>query len=56
MKPPASADKAAAELPAKIVEANSTDVDVIAGATITSEAILYAVNNALDPEDLSLHR
>ncbi len=43
-------DKAAAELPAKIVEANSTDVDVIAGATITSEAILYAVNNALDPE------
>ena len=42
-------DKAAAELPAKIVEANSTDVDVIAGATITSEAILYAVNNAMDP-------
>lgn len=27
-------DKAAAELPAKIVEANSTDVDVIAGATL----------------------
>jgi len=37
------------QLPAKIVEANSTDVDVIAGATVTSEAIIYAVNNALDP-------
>lgn len=37
------------QLPAKIVEANSTDVDVIAGATYTSEAIIYAVNNALDP-------
>ena len=38
------------QLPAKIVEANSTDVDVISGATVTSNAILYAVNNALDPE------
>ncbi len=37
------------QLPAKIVEANSTDVDVIAGATYTSNAIIYAVNNALDP-------
>lgn len=41
--------KAIDELPAKIVEANSTEVDVIAGATITSDAIIYAVNNALDP-------
>ena len=41
--------KAIAELPAKIVEANSTEVDVIAGATVTSNAIIYAVNNALDP-------
>jgi len=37
------------QLPAKIVEANSTEVDVIAGATYTSKAIIYAVNNALDP-------
>lgn len=37
------------ELPAKIVEANSADVDVVAGATITSKAIIYAVKNALDP-------
>ncbi|MGD9568270.1 MAG: FMN-binding protein [Sedimentibacter sp.] len=41
--------KAIAELPSKIVEANSTEVDVIAGATYTSKAIIYAVNNALDP-------
>lgn len=41
--------KAIAELPAKIVEANSTEVDVIAGASVTSKAIIYAVNNALDP-------
>jgi len=38
------------ELPAKIVEANSADVDVVAGATVTSNAIIYAVKNALDPE------
>ena len=37
------------QLPAKIVEANSADVDVIAGATVTSKAIIYAVKNALDP-------
>ncbi len=41
--------KAIDELPAKIVEANSTEVEVVAGATVTSKAIIYAVNNALDP-------
>ena len=46
---PGIGDKAINELPAKIVEANSADVDVIAGATITSKAIIYAVKNALDP-------
>ena len=35
------------ELPARIVEANSADVDVVAGATTTSHAIMEAVNNAL---------
>ncbi len=35
------------ELPEKIVEANSTEVDVVAGATYTSKAIIEAVNNAL---------
>ncbi len=41
--------KAIDELPAKIVEAGSVNVDVVTGATVTSNAIIYAVNNALDP-------
>ncbi|HBD65260.1 MAG TPA: hypothetical protein DC038_12605 [Clostridiales bacterium] len=41
--------KAIDELPNKIVEANSTEVEVVSGATVTSKAIIYAVNNALDP-------
>ncbi|WP_133960278.1 FMN-binding protein, partial [Halanaerobium saccharolyticum] len=39
------------KIPNRIVEANSTDVDLISGATYTSEAVIYAVNNALDPEE-----
>lgn len=35
------------QLPQKIVAANSTDVDVVAGATVTSEAIKNAVKDAL---------
>ena len=35
------------ELPAKVVEANSTEVDVITGATITSRAFLAAVADAI---------
>lgn len=42
-------DKAINELPAKIVEKNSAEVEVIAGATYTSNGVIYAVNNALDP-------
>ena len=41
--------KAVEEIPGKIVEANSTEVEAVAGATVTSNAIMYAVNNALDP-------
>lgn len=41
------ADPALSDVPAAIVEANSTDVDVASGATLTSEAIINAVNNAL---------
>lgn len=40
--------KAIEELPAKIVEAGSADVDVVAGATVTSEAIKAAVKAALE--------
>lgn len=32
----------------KIVEANSTDVDTVSGATVTSKAIIVATNNALE--------
>lgn len=42
--------KALEELPAKIVEANSTEVDVISSATVSSEGLIYAVNNALNPD------
>ena len=31
----------------KVVEANSTDVDGVTGATITSKAFLAAVQNAI---------
>lgn len=36
------------QLPDKIEEADSTDVDVVSGATVTSNAIKEAVNKALD--------
>ena len=35
------------ELPDKVVEANSTDIDGVAGATITSKAFFAAVQNAI---------
>jgi uncharacterized protein with FMN-binding domain len=41
------ADPALEEVPAAIVEANSTDVETVSGATVTSEAIIEAVNQAL---------
>ncbi|MDW7667325.1 MAG: FMN-binding protein [Bacillota bacterium] len=47
---PNVAKDALEQIPGAIVEANSTEVDVIAGATYTSDGIIYAVNNALDPE------
>ena len=42
------ADRALAEIPQKIVETQSTEVDTVAGATITSNAIMNAVRNALN--------
>lgn len=35
------------QLPTKISEADSTEVEVVSGATVTSNAIIEAVNNAL---------
>ena len=40
------------EMPAKILEAQSTDVDAMAGATITADAVRAAVNSALEQAGL----
>lgn len=42
------ADPALADVPAAIVENNSTDVEVVSGATVTSEAVIEAVNLILE--------
>ena len=41
--------RAIEELGDAIIAANGPAIDVVAGATVTSNAIIYAVNNALDP-------
>ncbi|MDX9917238.1 MAG: FMN-binding protein [Gudongella sp.] len=41
-------DPALAEIPAAIVEKNSTNVDIVSGATLTSNGIIEAVNAALE--------
>ena len=38
------------EISNKIVEANSADVDAVSGATVTSNAIMSAVKNAIEPD------
>ncbi|MBS5478275.1 MAG: FMN-binding protein, partial [Coriobacteriia bacterium] len=40
-------ERVRSELVEQIIETQSTDVDVIAGATVTSEALISAVNEAL---------
>ncbi len=44
---PGIGSEAIDKIPSLIVEADSTKVDVVAGATVTSNAIIEAVNNAL---------
>lgn len=44
-------DPAIEQMPAKIVDAQSTDVDAVASATVTSEAIKEAVKAALSGEE-----
>jgi succinate dehydrogenase/fumarate reductase flavoprotein subunit/uncharacterized protein with FMN-binding domain len=44
---PNISDKAISDIPSAIVEAQSTDVDTISGATVTSKAIIEAVKDAL---------
>jgi len=45
---PGLSDPAINNIPQRIVENNSTDVDVQSGATETSEGIMAAVENALE--------
>lgn len=45
---PGVGTKAIETLPAKIVKANSTKVDAVTGASVSSKGILMAVNQALD--------
>ncbi len=49
---PAMGGKALEELPAKILEAQSADVDGLAGATVTAEAAKAAVREAMIQADL----
>jgi uncharacterized protein with FMN-binding domain/succinate dehydrogenase/fumarate reductase flavoprotein subunit len=44
---PGVSDPAIEQIPAAIIEAQSAEVDVVAGATVTSKAIMEAVANAL---------
>ncbi|MGN0776962.1 MAG: FAD-dependent oxidoreductase [Candidatus Ventricola sp.] len=44
-------DPALAQIPAAIVEKQSADVDAASGATFTSNGIMAAVKNALNPEE-----
>lgn len=46
---PGIADPAITGVPKKMVEQNKVDVDVVSGATFTSEGIIEAVKNALRP-------
>ncbi len=46
---PAIAGPAIEQIPASIVAANSADVEIVSGATFTSNGIIAAVKNALDP-------
>lgn len=45
---PGYSEPALEKIPGAIVEKNSTDVDAVSGATVTSEGIKDAVNNALE--------
>lgn len=48
---PGISDPAIERIPAAIVEAQSAQVDVVSGATVTSEAIMAAVQQALDASE-----
>ena len=40
-------DPAFAQIPAKVIETNSTEVDTVSGCTMTSKALIEAIQNAV---------
>lgn len=44
---PIIADAVISKIPPKVIKKNSTDVDVVTGATYTSKTLLKAIDNAL---------
>lgn len=42
------------EIPKAVIKANSTDVDVVAGATYTSETLLAAIENGLEKARIAI--
>lgn len=48
--------KALEIIPAQMIEANSVDVDVMSGATMTSKAIIEAASNALSEANITLEK
>ena len=45
---PVLADIVYEKIPSKVIKANSTDVEVVAGATYTSNGLINAIGNGLD--------
>lgn len=45
---PVLADIVYEKIPLKVIKANSTDVEVVAGATYTSDGLINAIKNGLD--------
>ena len=45
---PIIADAVYAKIPQRVIKTNSTDVEVVAGATYTSNGLIKAIKNGLD--------
>lgn len=52
---PVLADIVYEKIPARVIKANSTEVEVVAGATYTSNGLLEAIKDALDKAKIKNH-
>jgi len=50
---PIIADTVYKKIPARVIKANSPDVEVVAGATYTSHGLINAIKNGLDKAKLN---